>query len=101
MEVFVAMDVLAVQPDVRRSVRGQDAGHCLRGGIDHLRVGPGPQVVAGVVERGEIDEVIVEAADVPPGQAGVAHCEGIALHGSLGVGGWRLEVGRCARSFVP
>jgi hypothetical protein len=84
MEMFLAMDMLVVQPKVCRAIGRQDESHFLGNGTRNAGVCPGLQVMASVVEGGEIHEVIVAAANITPSQLCFAHRESSSLHGRLG-----------------
>jgi len=82
-EMFLTVEVLPIQPEVRRAVGGQDKGHLLGRGRHDLSVGPGPQVVTAWVKGREVHKVIVQATVVTPGQLCIAYLEGAPLHGCL------------------
>ena len=84
MEVMLVMQALAVRPQVRRAMVGQEKGHLLCLGAPHLGVGPGPQVVTGGMEGREVNEVILQAAGVLPSAGLIADGEGR----SHSCGGW-------------
>lgn len=66
IEMLLAMNVLAVEPHIGGTVGGEDKGHALRGGADELRVRPRAQIVANVMEHGQVNEMVIATAHVFP-----------------------------------
>ena len=89
-KVLLAVSVLPVDPHVSWPVAGQRQRDlaCLPG-LD-LAVGPRAKIVGRVVEGGEIDKVVVEAAMVPPGELLLANLEGTLLDR------WLVDLGQLA-----
>jgi len=79
VEMLLAKDVLAIDPQVCRSIRSQD--HRDLPGLWHIYLGVGPrtEIVAGVVKGGHIDQVVVSAAKVPPGEFLITNLKGSSL----------------------
>ncbi len=84
MEMLLAMDMLVIQPKVCWAIGRQDESHFLGNRTRHAGVCPGLQVMASVVEGGEIHKVIVAAANIIPSQLCFPHREGSSLYGRLG-----------------
>ena len=80
MEMFLAVHVQPIDPQVGRAVGGEGQRDILRGSSLDLGVCPGSQIVAGVVERRNVDKVIVQAAEGAPGQLAVPDLERLFFH---------------------
>ena len=76
VKVLLAMKVLPVKPQVYRAMGGEDEAYLLYLGALHLSICPGPQIVAGGIEGGEVDKMVIEAVCVVPTEGLITDGEG-------------------------